>query len=278
MTKAELTQALKDAGSEESAVEAKMILSELFGVSAAAQLMDADRDYDQKKLEEIVSRRREREPLAYILGYAYFCDEKYYLTRDTLVPRADTEMLVEVAVRELKYKGRFADLCTGSGCVAISTLARRPDLSGIAVDISCGACETAKKNASENGAADKLEITCADVKTLTLKDKYDAVISNPPYIKTSVIDTLSPEVKHEPRIALDGGEDGMDFYLLILDRYRDALSEDGFFAFEIGYDQGDCITRAAEERNMSCEVIRDYSGNARVALIRKRKDADGSLT
>ena len=278
MTKAELVARLSAAGSEEAASEAKIILTELFGASAAAQLLEPERDYPDARLEPIIERRREREPLGYILGYAYFCSEKYYLSADTLIPRADTEMLVESTVRELRYRGRFADLCTGSGCVAISVLARRPDLSGIAVDISPGACEMAKKNASENGVSDKLEIKCADVRTLTLEGKYDAIVSNPPYIKSSVIDTLSPEVKREPRLALDGGDDGMDFYRLMIDRYTDDLTEDGFFAFEIGYDQGDDIIRAAQERGMTCEVIRDYAGNARVALIKRTVGGDDSLS
>lgn len=275
MTKAELIERLSAAGSEEAASEAKIILSELFGASASAQLLEPERDYPDARLEELIARRREREPLGYILGYAYFCDEKYYLCADTLIPRADTEMLVEVTVRELRYKGRFADLCTGSGCVAISTLARRPDLSGTAIDISAGACEMAKRNARENGVSDKLEIKCADIRSLTLEGKYDAILSNPPYIRTSVIDTLSPEVKHEPRLALDGGDDGMDFYRLIIDRYTDHLAEDGFFAFEIGYDQKDAITHLCKARGMECSVICDYSGNARVALVRRTLDTEG---
>ena len=269
MTKAELVKRLEAAGSKEAAAEAKTILTELFGASAQAQLVEREHEYDASILEPIIERRAKREPLAYVIGHTYFCSEKYYLSTDTLIPRQDTEMLVECAINELCYRGRFLDLCTGSGCVAISTLARRPDLSAVAVDISAGACEMAKKNASENGVADKIEILQADLTKYVPSETYDAILSNPPYIKSSVIDTLSPEVKGEPRIALDGGEDGMYFYRCILDRYAHSLAEDGFFAFEIGYDQKQDIEKEADARSMSCKIICDYSGNARVALLRR---------
>ena len=274
MTKAELIKRLAAGGSEEAQAEAKMILTELFGASAQTQLLKPEREYSDEVLEPLLQRRAEHEPLAYILGYAYFCDEKYYLSTDTLIPRADTEMLVETAVGALRNKGRFVDLCTGSGCVAISTLARRPDLSAIAIDISEGACEMAKKNARENGVADKLEVRIADVKDIPLTEKYDAILSNPPYIRRDVIDTLSAEVLREPRIALDGGEDGMDFYRFIISEYEKHLEVGGFFAFEIGYDQTDLITEIAEEHDMDCMVLRDYSDNPRVAVIRRRSEVE----
>ena len=274
MTKAQLIKRLAACGSDEAQAEAKMILTELFGASAQTQLLEPEREYSDNVLEPLLQRRAEREPLAYILGYAYFCDEKYYLSADTLIPRSDTEMLVETAVGALKHKGRFADLCTGSGCVAISTLARRPDLSAVAIDISEGACEMAKKNARENGVADKLEVRVADLKDVPLTEKYDAIISNPPYINRNVIDTLSAEVLHEPRIALDGGEDGMDFYRFMISEYEKHLEVGGFFAFEIGYDQTDAITEIAEKQDMDCMVLRDYSENPRVAVIRRRSEVE----
>lgn len=282
MTKAQLTERLKEIGSEEPVSEAKIILRELFDVSGKDMLLSPERDYSSPELDSLLERRAAREPLQYILGYAYFCDEKYYLNRDTLIPRSDTEMLVTVAVRLLKFKGRFADLCTGSGCVAISTLARRPDMTAVAVDISEGAAEMARKNAHENGVADKLEVICADIHSMPIEGEYDAILSNPPYIKSSVVDTLSPEVAHEPRLALDGGEDGLDYYRFIIANYEKHLAEGGFFAFEIGYDQKDEITRLAEELGMACEIAVDYSENPRVAVIRRpneteEDDGDGPM-
>ena len=274
MTKSQLIERLKQIGSEEPQSEAKIILHELFGASNSEMLLSPERDYVSAELDSLLERRAEREPLQYILGYAYFCDEKYYLNRDTLIPRSDTEMLVTVAVRLLKFRGRFADLCTGSGCVAISTLARRPDMTAVAVDISEGAVEMARKNALENGVADKLEIICDDIRNIPLEGEFDAILSNPPYIKSAVVDTLSPEVAHEPRIALDGGEDGMDYYRLIIKKYERHLAAGGFFAFEIGYDQKEDISRLSEELGMSCEIAVDYSCNPRVAVLRRPSEVE----
>ncbi len=274
MTKAQLIQRLTEIGSDEPVSEAKILLEELFGVSASEQTLSKERDYDSKRLEPLLKRREEREPLQYILGYAYFCSEKYYLNRDTLIPRADTEMLVTAAVRLLEYRGRFADLCTGSGCVAISSLARRPDLSAVALDISEGAIEMAKKNAHENGVSDRLALVCGDIYKTPLEGEFDAILSNPPYIPSAVVDTLSPEVSHEPRRALDGGADGMDFYRFIVNSYQKHLKADGFFAFEIGYDQKESIAALAQECGMQCEVAHDYSGNPRVAVLKRPGKAE----
>ena len=274
MTKSQLIEKLKKIGSDEPVSEAKIILRELFGASNSEMLLSPERDYASAELDSLLERRAKREPLQYILGYAYFCDEKYYLNQDTLIPRSDTEMLVTAAVRLLKFKGRFADLCTGSGCVAVSTLARRPDLTALAVDISEGAVLMAKKNALENGVADKLDVICADIRSMPLEGTFDAILSNPPYIKSAVVDTLSPEVAHEPRIALDGGEDGMDFYRFIIQNYEKHLSAGGFFAFEIGYDQKDAVTALSEELGMSCEIAYDYSENPRVAVLRRPDEAE----
>ena len=267
MTKGELISLLSEI-TDEAASEASIILSELFGVSAAEQMLSSTRDYDSQRLGQVLERRAKREPLSYIIGYAYFCSEKYYLTPDTLIPRADTELLVECAAKLIPEGGYFADLCTGSGCVAISTLAQRADTYAFAIDISEGACECARRNAVENGVSDRLRVMCADVFALPLGAKYDAILSNPPYIPSSVIHSLSEEVKHEPKIALDGGEDGMDFYRFITKNYRERLNDGGFFAFEIGYDQEEQIKEVARQLGMSCEVRRDYSNNPRVAIIR----------
>lgn len=267
MTKAELAAKLCTY-SDEPQTEACIILKEVFGADAAEQMLCPSREYDENTLKTIIERRASHEPLGYILGYTYFCREKYFLCKDTLIPRADTELLVEYASKLLPDGGYFADLCTGSGCVAISTLKRRGDTFAFAVDISEGACSCARRNALENGVEDRLRVQCADVFALPLKAKYDAILSNPPYIPSSVIPTLSPEVAHEPKIALDGGEDGMDFYRFILANYKDNLKEGGFFALEIGYDQKELIKEAATAAGMECDVFSDYSQNPRVAIIR----------
>ena len=195
MTRREIAAFLKECGSDEPQSEVKVILEELFGVSAAAQMCSPDRDYDSEKLRELLTRRKAREPLQYILGYAYFCSEKYLLNDACLIPRSDTELLVSKAAELLPEGAVIADLCTGSGCIAISLLSMRPDIKAVATDISERAVQAAQNNALLNGISDRLHLFVCDIFTHPLKDsKFDAVISNPPYIPPSVVKKLSPEV------------------------------------------------------------------------------------
>lgn len=220
-------------------------------------------------LEAALARRVAREPLQYILGEWGFWRESYEVSPDCLVPRPDTEHLVERAIELLPRGARFADLCTGSGCVAISTLCSRPDTSALAVDLFERTLALATRNALRNGVADRVTFLQADVlKTPPSVGVFDAILSNPPYIQSAVVDTLEKEVLGEPRAALDGGADGLDFYRAILTVWRPLLREGGFFLFEIGYDQGEALRALAREQGLLAEVFRDYGGNERVVLIR----------
>lgn len=227
-----------------------------------------------------VSRLEAGEPLAYIIGEWYFWRQTYRVSPNVLIPRSDTELLVEKLTCILPENGRFLDLCTGSGCIAISSLCERPDVSADAVELYGGAADVARCNAEDNGVSNRLCIFCADamspgcIEQLRsangLSDKiYDVIVSNPPYIRTDVIDTLSEQVKREPRAALDGGKTGMDFYDIFLSVYPPLLKDGGAFLFEIGYDQADCIRAVASARGAkTCDIYKDYGGNDRVALIR----------
>ncbi len=212
---------------------------------------------------QAVRRLEAREPLAYILGEWYFYDETYRVSPACLVPRPETEHLVEELLRRLPRGSVFADLCTGSGCIAVSTLAHRPDCRAVAVELSEEALALARENAARNGVADRMIFRQADVLTGEALDDeiFDAIVSNPPYIASQVIDTLEPEVLREPRMALDGGEDGLLFYRAITRCYRRSLTAEGFFLFEIGYDQGEAMKELCP-----CEIRKDYSGNDRVAI------------
>lgn len=218
---------------------------------------------DPRDYEQAVRRLENREPLAYVLGEWYFYDEVYRVSPACLVPRPDTEHLVDELIRRLPKGAVFADLCTGSGCIAISTLVHRSDCRAIAVDLSEEALALAEDNARRNGVSERIEFRRTDVLAgAPLGDgHFDAVVSNPPYIVTSVIDTLEPEVLCEPRLALDGGDDGLLFYRAILNNCQKNLTDGGFFLFEIGYDQGDALRTLC-----SCEIKKDYGGNDRVAL------------
>ena len=211
------------------------------------------------------------EPLAYIIGEWYFYGETYRLNRDCLIPRPETEHVVDELIRRLPQNGVFADLCTGSGCIAVSALVHRKDASCLAVDISEGALSMARENAERNGVGDRITLKKADIlrdppKTVLDGRRFDIIVSNPPYINSSVIETLSDEVRQEPRLALDGGEDGMNFYRVLLDGYLSCLNKGGLLILEIGYDQAERI-RALHP----CDILKDYSGNDRVAVIQ----ADG---
>ncbi len=204
-------------------------------------------------------------PEAYITGKAYFYREEYVVRPGVLIPRPDTERIVEKLVELLPPGGHFTDLCCGSGCIGISALCERTDATASAYDISDIAVATSAENAEKNGVTDRYTVKKGDIFDLQTEET-DIIVSNPPYIRRDVIPTLDPSVKdHEPILALDGGDDGLDFYRSILDRFTPRLC----YVFEIGYDQREDINRLAKERGMVCEVTKDYGGNDRVAVIRR---------
>ena len=202
---------------------------------------------DESSFHEAKARLLNREPLAYILGEWYFYNEVYTVSPACLIPRPETEHLVDELIHRLPQNARFADLCTGSGCIAISTLAARPDLSAVAVDISEEALALANENAVRNGVADRITFRQADIlkEDPLADDTFDAIVSNPPYIVSDVIPTLSCEVLAEPHIALDGGKDGLIFYRHLISSYSHHVRPDGFMLFEIGYDQGEALQALA---------------------------------
>ncbi len=226
--------------------------------------------------EDAIARLDAHEPLAYILGEWYFYRQTYKLNKACLIPRADTEHVVTKLCELLPQNGRFADLCTGSGCIAISSLCERQDASAAAVDISSEALEAARENAEINGVSDRIEIKQSNVLAgnCLFGEKFDIIVSNPPYIRTDVIKTLSEEVRREPTAALDGGADGLDFYRHITEKYKDSLKDGGCFIFEIGYDQAeDLKSLCCGDCFYGLEIIKDYGGNDRVAVVRVKHGA-----
>ena len=220
-------------------------------------------------LEDAVKRRCGHYPLQYILGEWYFWRECYEVSEHCLVPRPDTEHLVEQAIKRLPQNANFLDLCTGSGCVAISTLCSRPDACATAVDLFPDTLALAERNAVKNGVRERFTPRLCDVlQGCEWEEAYDAILSNPPYIRAAAMADLSTEVKHEPAAALLGGEDGMDFYRAILEKWRKLLKKDGFFLFEIGYDQAEEIKLLASEQGLEATIFRDFGGNDRVALLK----------
>ncbi len=270
MTLKEAEELLSEAGIEDARHEARIIFAAVGG-EPIYKLLTPNYSNETEEVKEAVLRRAKREPLAYIIGCVDFYRERYKVTPDCLIPRSDTECLVDFAVNNIPRGESFIDLCTGSGCVAISTLSNTEDTHATAVDISEGALSVARENAEFMNVADRIEFIRADVTEKALCDKVFAVLSNPPYVSESAYRTLEPEIYCEPKLAFLGGEDGGDFYRVLTPIYRDVIKDDGFIAYEIGYDQAELIIGIAKENRMNVGIIRDLSGNPRVAVLRKPK-------
>ena len=269
-----LTRTLLQVGIEEPADEAALLLECFAGVSRVSLMTDRDRIYNTPDLDAAVEKRKARYPLQYILGKWEFFGLPFSVDEHCLIPRPDTECLVEEAIRLIPAGGRFVDLCTGSGCIAVATLAHRPDLTAAALELYPDTLSLARKNAEDNGVLPRFAPICADLlnggtEALQSLAPFDAILSNPPYIPTSVIDGLSPEVHHEPFAALDGGEDGLIFYRTILRDYASLLKPGGLMLLEIGYDQAEALRALCATHLPGCgvSVLRDLGGNDRVVRV-----------
>jgi len=267
VTLGDAISALSNAGIESARYDARELFHCIGGIDKSA-LLSLGASCDKPELLNAIERRCKREPLQYIIGEVSFYRESYEVSPDCLIPRADTEILVDFAVKEIPEGKRFLDLCTGSGCVAISTLKNTSSTSAVAVDISDAALSVARRNAEKNGVSDRIEFKTADVMKETVTGEFFAILSNPPYVTESAYKGLEPEIYFEPEIAFVGGESGLVFYEKILDSYRNRIDPSGFFAFEIGFDQASALAELAATYAMKCEIIKDYSGNDRVAVLK----------
>lgn len=260
---------LKQAGVPEYQLDARLLLEYACGTDYNTLLVHGDRTVspeEEKKYNELIEKRASRVPLAYIVGYQEFMGLTFDVNENVLVPNQDTETLAEEALRELSDGMRFMDLCTGSGCVALSILNYTNDTSCVMTDISDKAIEVATGNRDRLGFSDRAEIVKTDLFPQDDDKKFDMIVSNPPYIRTDVIATLPPEVgKGEPYIALDGGQDGLIFYRRIIENAPKWLYTSGWLMMEIGYDQGDAVAGLMKDGGFhEVEVIKDLGGNDRV--------------
>ena len=262
-----LAKQLADAGIENARGEALMLFRHFAPFSEHALRLD-DPDFDSSELSRAVARRLAREPLQYILGECAFFAELYRVTPAVLIPRSDTELLVETALSLAKDGAHILDLCTGSGCVAISTLMHSKNTRATLVDLSPEALSVAKENIERYALSERTELVEADVLRELPEGQFDLILSNPPYIPEDVYRTLSPEVHAEPQMAFVAEEDGMAFYRAILSRGRAHLCRDGAFIFEIGYDQADKMKRLCDALGYTVEIKKDLGGNDRVAIVR----------
>lgn len=261
---------LKAAGIDNARQEAAYLVSHICGVDRQRLLLSlCDDEFTSDELSKAIDKRASGYPLQYILGEWEFFGSPFFVEEGCLIPRSDTEILVEKAIERIPKGGSFADVCCGSGCIAISVLKARPDLRAVAVDLFDVPLSLTKRNAERNQVSDRIDIVRCDV--LCEKDKLkhiiagcDHLLSNPPYITKKAMSELSTEVLHEPQTALFGGDDGMAFYRVL----TSVASESRIDAlFEIGYDQGNAMISLAKEHDSQCTVFKDLSGNDRVCLI-----------
>lgn len=267
----ELTERLKNVSPDEYEYEAKVFIESFTHYSMPYILAHKDEDIAEEKLDLALERRENHEPLQYIVGMWEFYRQQYLLTHDCLIPRSDTEILVEKAIELLPKGAFFADFCSGSGCIGVSTLAERPDTTALFVEKYEMTMHLTHSNAKINKVQDRAQCLLIDLLADDEKlagMKFDAILSNPPYIRPEVIETLAPEVKFEPYAALYGGEDGLIFYRKIIGDYSTLVKKDGFMLLEIGYDQADDVISIAKQKGLTCEIIKDYGGNDRVAYIK----------
>ncbi len=269
-----LCTVLREAGVDDASGEAALLLEHFCGVSRMSCLTDPTREYDGEGLDEAVARRLTRYPLQYILGTWDFYGCTFRVNEHCLIPRPDTETLVEMAVRTLPQGALVVDLCTGSGCIAIAVLKARPDVRAVALELYPETLALATENAAGNGVSDRFTPVCADLLTdgmdkLQNMAPFDAILSNPPYIPAKVVDGLAPELFHEPRAALDGGVDGLTFYRAILKDYPRLLKPTGRILLEIGYDQAAALADLSHAYlpTAALTVCKDLGGNDRVVEL-----------
>ncbi|MCH4193078.1 MAG: peptide chain release factor N(5)-glutamine methyltransferase [Butyrivibrio sp.] len=269
------TEQLKAAGVTEAQLDARLLLESVCGTDHNTLLVHGDRIVSAEEAEAYqkkISARAHRIPLAYITGSQEFMGLTFKVSDQVLIPNQDTETLVEEGLKLLHDGMRFMDLCTGSGCIALSLLHYTNDTTATATDISPEALEIAVQNAQQLKMADRVRFEKTDLfpekAEKEEKVRADLIISNPPYIPTEVIDTLAPEVKdHEPRLALDGRTDGLDFYRRMIAEAPEWLYESGWLLMEIGYDQGESVSALMKKKGFhEVQVVQDLGGRDRVVL------------
>lgn len=261
-------QQLLEAGVTEAHLDAWYLLEEVTGIGKAAYYGNPDRrvsEREKDRYQELLEQRKKRIPLQYILGKQEFFGRTFQVGEGVLIPRQETEILVEEALKKIRGQEKVLDLCTGSGCVIISLKLQEPSVLAVGSDVSLKALAVAKENAKRLGA--QVEFCQGDLFE-KIEGKYHLILSNPPYIPSKVIETLQEEVRiYEPRLALDGEEDGLSFYRRMVKEAGDYLHPGGWLLFEIGHDQGRQVADLMEENGyVQVAVKKDLAGLDRVVL------------
>ena len=263
-------------GVESPRLDAEVLLSHVLGKQRIYLYVHFDEPLQAEELARyraMIKQRIDRVPVAYILGEKEFMGLTFKVTPDTLVPRPDTEILVQAAVDRLKQwtdgTVRLADIGTGSGAICLSVLSMLHGVTADTVDISPAARAVAEENAATLGLSERVTFHTGDLLTPIREQQFTAILSNPPYIPEADIQELAPEVRcKEPMTALSGGRDGLDFYRRLCDEAPAMLTDAGFMAFEVGIHQAEDVARLAEASPLivRTEILKDYAGIDRVVV------------
>ena len=261
---------LEQAGVPDADVDAAYLLASVLKEDTLAMRINGHRELaapQRAAFDALCDRRAAHEPLQYILGETEFMGLTFHVEPGVLIPRADTEILVEKALECMKPGARVLDIGTGSGAIAVSLAKLGRQTQVTAVDVSDRALEIARQNAKRNGAA--VEFVKSDCFSALKGRKYDMIVSNPPYISADEMRGLMPEVAREPELALFGGADGLDFYRRISREAPEYLNEGGCLLFEIGWLQKDAVSALVKAHIGEPFALRDYGQNWRVVGARK---------
>lgn len=277
----EVSVFLSSKGIEDAIKEAEMLIIEALHISKSKLYTDGFEisEDTSRQIDTLASRRANGEPIQYIIGHVEFFGLKINVGRGVLIPRPETELLVEETIKrvmsyELNQNSKFKilDLCTGSGCIAIALAKRFPDADVYGIDESDTAIQYATLNAIENDVGN-VHFIKGDLFEPVDNIMFDCIVSNPPYIRTYDIQNLQREIKdYEPIEALDGGEDGLYFYRKIFGNAHKSLTENGIILFELGYDQADDVEKIAMNAGFkNVTFIKDYAGIKRIFIGRKNE-------
>ena len=264
---------LQAAGIEEAALDARLLLEAVCGTDRNDLLVHGEQPVAPEAEEKYLNwirQRAEHIPLQQLTGEQGFMGLTFSVNEHVLIPRQDTEILVEEVLKELHDGMRVLDMCTGSGCILLSLLHYSNDCEGLGVDLSAEALEVAGRNVLKVLTPEKAEHAHFLQSDLfeKVEGKFEIIVSNPPYIASAEVEKLMPEVRdHEPRMALDGTEDGLYFYRRIIEEAGKHLVSSGMLFFEIGYDQGQAVSELMRtEGYREVQVVQDYAGLDRVVL------------
>lgn len=264
---------LQAAGIEEAALDARLLLEAVCGTDRNDLLVHGEQPVAPEAEEKYLNwirQRAEHIPLQQLTGEQGFMGLTFSVNEHVLIPRQDTEILVEEVLKELHDGMRVLDMCTGSGCILLSLLHYSNDCEGLGVDLSAEALEVAGRNVLKVLTPEKAEHAHFLQSDLfeKVEGKFEIIVSNPPYIASAEVEKLMPEVRyHEPRMALDGTEDGLYFYRRIIEEAGKHLVSSGMLFFEIGYDQGQAVSELMRtEGYCDVQVVQDYAGLDRVVF------------